>query len=292
MWPGGLSPTLRLRSLDRFVGRICFDGWRPGTAAAWASVFEKDYGIASASEVGIAFATVGIVLGGVLGGPVTARLVTRHKLTPDADSILSIGTAHSETEVKISYDIMLRTILTIAITIGIGTGIHYLLELVNFKLPTFAACLIGGILVINLGPLVFRKLEFPKPIQSRSMALVSELSIGLSLVMTLMAVQLWTLAAVEPGIFLIIAVQTFLAVAFAGIILFRLMGSDYESAAMASGFVGFFLGVTSTGLANISAAEKTYGAVPHALLVIPLIGAFVVDLTNPIITQLFIQILS
>ena len=65
--------------------------------------------------------------------------------------------------------------------------------------------------------------------------------------MSLMTMQLWTLAAVGPAIFLILAVQTLLAVAFAGIILFRLMGSDYESAVMASGFVGVFLGVTSTG---------------------------------------------
>ncbi|SHI70697.1 glutamate:Na+ symporter, ESS family [Shimia gijangensis] len=285
-YAAGLDPLIGLLG-----GSVSMAGG-PGIAAAWASVFESDYGIASASEVGIAFATVGMVLGGVLGGPVASRLVKRHKLTPETDAVLSIGVAHSETEVEISYDSMLRTILTMALTIGIGTGIHYLLDQVNFNLPTFAACLIGGILVINLGPLMFRKLKFPKPNQSRSLALISELSIGLALVMSLMTMQLWTLASVGPAIFLILAIQTVMAVAFAGIVLFRLMGSDYESAAMASGFVGVFLGVTSTGLANISAAEKSYGAAPRALLIIPLIGAFVVELTNPIITQLFIQLFS
>lgn len=262
----------------------------PGTAAAWAPVFQKEYGVASASEIGIAFATVGMVLGGVLGGPIAARLVTRHKLSSDSDEKLSIGIEYSDKKVEIAYDSMLRTILTIAITVGIGLGIHFLFDLINFKLPTFAACLIAGILVINFGPMLFRKLTFPKPNQSRSLALVSELSIGLVLVMSLMAMQLWTLAEVGPGIFLILAVQTVLAVIFAGVIIFRAMGSDYESAVMASGFVGVFLGVTSTGLANISAVNKMYGPSPRSLLIIPLVGAFVVELTNPIITQIFLNL--
>ena len=185
---------------------------------------------------------------------------------------------------------MLRTILTICITVGIGLGMDQLFQLIHFKIPAFAACLIAGILVINFGPMLFRTLEFPKPNQSRSLALVSELSVGLVLVMSLMSMQLWTLAEVGPAIFVILAVQTVLAIICAGVVIFRALGSDYESAVMASGFVGVFLGVTSTGLANVSAVNKMYGASPRALLIIPLVGAFVVELTNPIITQAFINL--
>jgi ESS family glutamate:Na+ symporter len=218
----------------------------PGTATAWAPIFQKDHGIDSASEIGNAFATVGMVLGGILGGPLAARLVTRHKLEHQSDAIPDIGTEYTEKKVEISYDSMLRTILTIGITVGIGLGIDQLFQMINFKLPTFAACMVAGILVINIGPLLFRSLNFPKPNQSRSLALVSELSVGLVLVMSLMTMQLWTLAKVGPVIIVILVIQTVLVMVFAAVVVFRAMGSNYDAAVMASGYVGIFLGGFST----------------------------------------------
>lgn len=104
--------------------------------------------------------------------------------------------------------------------------------------------------------------------------------------------QLWVLAEVGPGILVILVVQTLLVVIFAALVVFRVMGSNYVGAVMASGYVGVFLGVTSTGLANVSAVTKMYGASPQALLIIPLIGAFVVELSNPFVVELFLNLLS
>lgn len=111
----------------------------PGTATAWAPTFEKDYGIKAATEIGNAFAMAGMVLGGILGGPLAARLIAKYKLKCDSSDVPGIGLRYADKKVEINYHSMLRTILTICITVGIGLGLFRLLQMVGFKLPAFAA---------------------------------------------------------------------------------------------------------------------------------------------------------
>jgi glutamate:Na+ symporter, ESS family len=51
-----------------------------GTGAAWAKAFAERHGLASATEIAIACATFGLILGGLIGGPVARFLFTRHGL--------------------------------------------------------------------------------------------------------------------------------------------------------------------------------------------------------------------
>ena len=75
-----------------------------GTAIAWAPRFVADYGIANAKEIGIACATFGLVLGGMIGGPIAKFLISRHRLTPSHDKALTVGVPHERDETQISYD--------------------------------------------------------------------------------------------------------------------------------------------------------------------------------------------
>jgi glutamate:Na+ symporter, ESS family len=88
-------------------------------------------------------------------------------------------------------------------------------------------------------------------------------------------------------LFMLVA-QSVLVVLFAMFIVFRAMGANYDAAVISSGYVGVFLGVTSTGMANVSAVTQSHGASPKAILIISLLGAFLVDLLNPIVVQLFL----
>jgi ESS family glutamate:Na+ symporter len=106
--------------------------------------------------------------------------------------------------------------------------------------------------------------------------------------MSLMPMKWSALLGVGPAILLILIVQSVLVVIVAALVVYRAMGANYDGAVIASGYVGVFLGVTSTGMANVSAVTQTHGASPKAILIIPLLGAFFVDMFNPFVVQLFL----
>lgn len=73
------------------AGSVSLSGGH-GTAIAWAPIFQRNYGITNASEIGIASATFGLVLGGIIGGPVARLLIRRYRLQTDSiDQALTVG---------------------------------------------------------------------------------------------------------------------------------------------------------------------------------------------------------
>ena len=259
-----------------------------GTAIAWTPIFRDDHGILQAGEIGIACATFGLILGGLLGGPLARFLVQRHKLNPDSDAVQTIGVEYEHEMIPIDYERMMRTIFVIFVTIGIGIEINLGLEMLGVQLPTFVSCLFAGILVTNLVPKLFSKINMPKPEQSRSLALISDLSLGLFLAISLMSLQLWTLADLGYPIVLMLIAQVVMVLLWSGIVVFRVMGANYDAAVMSSGYVGFALGATPTAIANMTAVTKLYGPSPKAFIIVPLIGAFFIDLANAIVIQLYV----
>jgi ESS family glutamate:Na+ symporter len=261
-----------------------------GTAIAWTPIFRDQYGLESAGELGIACATFGLILGGLLGGPLAKFLVHRHKLKADSDTILTVGVEDEDKleMIPIDYQHMLRAILVLSVTIGIGLQIDLGLDKLGVQLPTFVSCLFAGILVINLTPLLFPRVRMPKPEQSRSLALISELSLGMFLAISLMSLQLWTLGDLGVAILLMMLAQVVMILLWAGIVVFRAMGSTYDAAVMASGYVGLGLGATPTAIANMTAVAQRYGPSPRSFIVVPLIGAFFIDIVNAVVIQLFV----
>ena len=258
-----------------------------GTAIAWAPRFIDEYGISSAMEIGIACATFGLILGGLIGGPIAKFLITHYKLTPSNDPALTVGAPHGRDETPIDYQHMLNSILAIAISIGIGLALNVLLSGLGLKLPDFVTCLFAGILVINLGPLVLTRVHWPE--RSRSLSLIADLSLGLFLAMSLMSLQLWTLAGVGVSILLLLLAQVIIVTLFVIFIVFRLMGRDYDAAVMSAGYAGLALGATPTAIANMTAVTEKFGASAKAFVVVPLVGAFFIDISNAVIIQTFLN---
>jgi ESS family glutamate:Na+ symporter len=87
---------------------------------------------------------------------------------------------------------------------------------------------------------------------------------------------------------LILIAQTVVIMLWAGIVVFRAMGSNYDAAVMSAGYVGLGLGATPTAIANMTAVTKLYGASPKAFIIVPLIGAFFIDLANSVVIQLYL----
>jgi ESS family glutamate:Na+ symporter len=241
-------------------------------------------------EIGVACATFGLVLGGIVGGPLAKRLIERFSLESSAEEARTVGVGYETEAVAIDYDAMLNTIFSVGIAVGIGIGLQYLAAGAGLQLPLFVPCLFGGILVTNIGPMILPHYHWPGG--TPAMALVSDVSLGLFLAMSLMSLELWTLADLAGPIIGLLVAQVVAVVVYARFVVFPAMRKDYDAAVMAAGYVGLGLGATPTAVANMTAVTERFGAAPRAFIVIPLVGAFFIDLANALVVQFFLQRLA
>ena len=87
---------------------------------------------------------------------------------------------------------------------------------------------------------------------------------------------------------MILAAQLLVVILIALFLVFPLMGRNYDAAVTCAGFVGFSLGATPTAIANMSAVSQRYGASYQAFIIVPLIGAFFIDLVNAVLIPFFL----
>ena len=105
-----------------------------------------------------------------------------------------------------------------------------------------------------------------------------------------MSMQLWTIAGLAGPLLIILLLQTIAAILFILLVLFPLMGRDYQAAVLSAGFGGFAMGATPTAIANMTAVTKRYGPSPMAFIILPLVSAFFVDLANAFIIKFFVSL--
>ena len=267
------------------TGSISLSGGH-GTAIAWSKVFLDKYQLTGAMEIGAASATFGLVMGGVLGGPLANWLIKKHHLAPSSKGKLEVGVADEMTE-SISAFSVFTTLLTVAVAMGLGEQLKDYLTSLGVQLPGFVSALFCGILLTNTIPLIFKKISWPSG--STSLALLSEISLGLFLSMSLMSLQLWTLVDLAGPMLLILLIQAVSVVAFSIFVVFRLMGKNYDAAVISAGFLGITLGATPTAVISMTAVSKKFGPSPLAFLIIPMVGAFFLDLANSLVITLFLN---
>jgi len=258
-----------------------------GTAIAWAPVF-RELGIGRALEIGVASATIGLVLASLAGGPVAKYLINKHQLE-GGDEQLDVGVREKRSPVSIDYLSFLWAILAIHLAGIVGIIAFEALESVGFQLPLFVTCLLGGILLTNLQPRLLPRLQWPT--RTPAMALIAEVSLGVFLAMSLMSMKIWTVADAAGPLLLVLAVQLAITVAFALLVVFPVLGRDYQAAVMSAGFVGIGLGATPAAVANMTAVTQRHGACHIAFLIVPLVGALFIDLTNAMVIRAFLAFL-
>ena len=286
----GVTSITGLNKVVGLVGGTVSLSGGHGTAIAWATTFIEQYGINSAMEIGIACATFGLVLGGLIGGPIAKFLINRNNLQPTSREDLSVGIKHEEKEVVINYFNVLNALLVIGMAVGLGITLNSLITSLGTKLPMFVTCLFAGIILTNTVPYVFKKITWPTG--TPSLALISELSLGLFLAMSLMSLQLWTLVDLAGPILILLVCQVLVITLFVIFVVYNLMGRDYDAAVMSAGYAGLALGATPTAIANMEAVTQKYGASPKAFIVVPLIGAFFIDIANAIIIKFLLGIIT
>jgi ESS family glutamate:Na+ symporter len=67
---------------------------------------------------------------------------------------------------------------------------------------------------------------------------------------------------------------------------------DYDAVVIATGFSGLGLGATPVAIANMTLVTSTFGPSPKAMLIVPLVGTFFIDLLNAGTIQFFLKILG
>ncbi|QVW23224.1 sodium/glutamate symporter [Pseudomonas hormoni] len=277
----GLDPLMGL-----LTGSITLAGGH-GTGAAWGTVFGEKYGLASASELAMASATFGLVLGGLIGGPVARLLIKRVQVPGLAHEKprLPKGFEQPNKERSITPFSFIETLALIAVSLLVGSLLNGLLQGTAFELPTFVCVLFVGVILRNglsaLG--LYQVFE-------REVSVLGNVSLSLFLAIALMSLKLWDLAALALPIFIILAVQALVMALFAIFVTFRMMGSNYDAAVLAAGHCGFGLGATPTAIANMQAVTQRYGPSQIAFLVVPMVGAFFIDIINVIVIKLYLAL--
>ncbi|MCP4385288.1 MAG: sodium/glutamate symporter [Hyphomicrobiales bacterium] len=259
-----------------------------GTAIAWGPTVEAATGLDTGAEIGLAAATLGLVCAALIGGPIAHFLIQRHKLESAETDAAIVGLPYEEAGIdrEINHVNLMRSLLAINVAVIGGYFLDLAITETGLKLPLFVSCLIVGILMSNIIPLVLPRL--PWPARTRSLALISDYSLSVFLAMSLMSLQLWTLADLAGPLLVVLALQVVAATVFIIVVVFRVMKSDYTAAVLSAGFAGFALGATPTAIANMSSVTKRYGPAPLAFIMLPLVSAFFVDLANALIIQFFV----
>jgi sodium--glutamate symport carrier gltS len=261
-----------------------------GTGAAWGAVFTERHGLQSATEAAIACATFGLIMGGILGGPVAQYLMKR--LGTPADTSGAAGSATPEpvafeepkAEQPTTPGAFINTLTLIAISLAVGDALSDLIAGTAFELPTFVCVLFVAVLLANALALVRR------PVAEHAVALIGNVSLALFLAMALMTLRLWDLASLALPVFTILAAQTLLMVVFAIFVTFRVMGANYDAVVLSAGHCGFGLGATPTAIANMQAVTARFGHSHLAFLVVPMVAAFFIDIANAIVIKLFLSL--
>ena len=255
-----------------------------GTAIAWAPEIAAEHGIANALEIGVASATLGLVIASLIGGPIAKFLLGRYALSgpPDDEPMVGISHEHESTE-RINHVSIMSVLLTLHVAIIIGYVANQVIAEAGLRLPLFVTCLLTAILLSNTVPVFFPRIRWPA--RTRALAVVSDFSLGIFLAMSLMSMQLWTIAGLAGPLLTILAFHTLAALVFVLLLVFPLMGRDYQAAVLSAGFGGIALGATPTAIANMTAVTKTHGPAPMAFIIVPLVSAFFVDIANAIVIQ-------
>ncbi len=263
-----------------------------GNIVSWVPVINTQFNISNTMEIGMIMATFGLIIGGIFGGPVAKYLIKKYNLKPDEETDIdkvTIGAKHGQT-LNIDYNSMLSIILMLALSIGLGLYIHNFLTYVNFTLPLFATCMLGGLILANVAPLISPKLKCPP--KSPTLAITSELSLGLFLAMAMMSLKFWEIGNESLFIVVNILVQTIAILLFTIFVIFKVLGKNYAAAVISAGYLGSSMGATPTAMANMAAVTKEYGPSPIAFAVIPILGAFIIQVSNAIVINIILMFMG
>tara|TARA_R100001039_G_C1824982_1_gene91271 strand:- start:212 stop:1186 length:975 start_codon:yes stop_codon:yes gene_type:complete len=253
-----------------------------GTGAAYATRFAEVNNIQDVMVLAMTAATFGLVLGGVIGGPVAERLIRKHALKAKGGPVSAGGAAQVNEETSkegaaVDYVAVITSLGAALVCVVFGTMIAKWVEHAPVSLPNFLWCLAIGVVIRNVGPKLGIRLD------DRVTEIIGSFSLAVFLGLTMMTLDLASVSRLAGPLLIILAAQALFAAVYASWVVFRLLKKDYEAAVMSAAFCGFSMGATATAIANMQALTRRHGAAPESFIVVPVTGAFLVDIINVIV---------
>ncbi|MBP6162587.1 MAG: sodium/glutamate symporter [Aliarcobacter sp.] len=291
----GIDPLIGL-----IAGSITLTGGH-GTAGAWGEILQTKYAIEGATTIGMASATFGLVMGGLIGGPLAKFLINKHNLSSsDNEKNLALNddkkVAAIEEFVPFGYpkNVRLITSNSAITTLGLFAACLAFADFMtafskgtSFELPTFVWALGSGVILRNILENVLKIRIF-----DRAIDVFGNASLSLYLAMALLSLKLWQLSSLAGPLVIILIAQVLTMIVYAYFVTFRVMGKNYDAAILTAGHCGFGLGATPTAVANMQAITNVHGHSYKAFLIVPLCGAFFVDLINASVIQLILKFIN
>ena len=281
----GIDPAYGL-----IAGSVTLTGGH-GTGAAWAKTFTETFGLQGATELAMACATFGLVSGGIIGGPVARHLLKKmHRdESPENEDNSDIQEAfeHPTFQRKINTRSLIETITMLACCLLIGQFLDAQTKGTALALPTFVWCLFTGVIIRNTLTHIFKF-----NVADSAVDVLGNVGLSLFLAIALMSLKLWQLAGLALPVMVILAVQVVLMAAFAIYVTYRMMGKDYDAVVLSAGHCGFGLGATPTAVANMQAITSRFGPSHKAFLIVPMVGAFFIDLVNAAVLKGFMVVVT
>ncbi len=312
-WTLGESPLLGIMC----SGVSLMGGF--GTAASWKDEFAKA-GLNHAGEIGIAAAAAGVIAGGLIAGPLAGRLIKVFVKPKAAVATANGAGSDIPTEPESLRDDADRKAEPAEPLVDEGgffadianmvrhapsIVIHLAVLLVCLKLGAFVSTFVGGVKIgeqtltfpVYMGSMIVAAIIRNvhdvagwKFIHTPRVDLIASFALAWMLSVVMIGLKLQELVGAAAPMFVIIAVQVALMAAFAYWVVFRVMGRDYEAAAMSAGMIGFGLGATSNAVATMRQLARRFGPAPRAFLIVTVVGAFLIDFTNAFLIMIFLNV--
>ena len=257
-----------------------------GAALAYGDTFAK-MGYESAPLVGAAAATFGLITAVLIGGPLGRRLIEKNNLRPDNSENFdqSVTEINTDKGVKLSDLDIIKNVVVILLCMAIGSYISTLIgKLIKMDFPSYVGAMFVAVIVRNLNE--------KSHMYNFSFSLVDGIGnvmLNLYLSLALMTLKLWELSGLIGGVLLVVACQVIFMIIIAYFVVFRILGSNYDAAVMCSGLCGHGLGATPSAIVNMTAINEKYGMSRKAMMIVPIVGAFLVDIIYQPATVWFIK---
>lgn len=257
-----------------------------GAALAYGTTFEE-MGYTAAKLAGAAAATFGLISSVMIGGPLARRLVVKNGLKPDPNDNFTtdIDQINASTSSKLSGLDIIKNVTVLIVCMAIGTMVSgWIGSLIGMSFPTYVGAMMVAVVARNLNE-KFKLYRFDYPMIEK----IGDVSLALYLSLALMTLKLWELADMAGPMLIVLLCQALFLSVFTYFVVFKLLGSNYDSAVMSSGLIGHGLGATPTAIVNMTAITEEYGMSRRAFMIVPIVGAFLVDIIYQPATIWFIK---
>lgn len=257
-----------------------------GAAMSYGSTFAK-MGYEQAPVVGAAAATFGLIFGVVIGGPLGRRLIVKNGLRPNNDDFDSskLDALFIEEKTELTNLDIIKNVSAIIISMALGTLVSkFIGTLINMDFPDYVGAMFVAVILRNLN----EKINIYK-FNGNLVDGIGDVMLNLYLALALMTLKLWELQDLMGGVLIVLICQVIFMLIYAYFVVFRVLGKSYDAAVMCAGLCGHGLGATPSAIVNMTAINDEYGLSRRAMMIVPIVGAFLVDIIYQPIVLTFIK---